>query len=135
MAQYAHHKGFVGAGKWFTKQFAEEQEHAAKFIDYLHEHHEKVILQPIASVPTEWNSVLEAFQATLDHEMKVTKLIHGLAELAAAENDLATQNFLAWFIDEQVEEEHHAFIIVKKLQYFEGDKVGLYTIDKELGSR
>ena len=135
MAQYAFSQGSMGASKWFTKQFAEEQEHAAKFISYLHSQGENVILKPIAAVPTEWKSILDAFESTLKHEKAVTAMINNLMDMAAKDNDYAAQNMLAWFIDEQIEEENNAQAIICKLKFMENDKVGLYTIDKELGSR
>ncbi|MCE2615510.1 MAG: ferritin [Phocaeicola sp.] len=135
MAQYAYTKGFVGASNWFTKQFAEEQGHAMKFISYLRSQNERAILDPIASVPAEWNSVLDAFKDTLKHEIKVTEMINNLVDIASKDNDYAAQNMLAWFIDEQIEEEKSVQVIIEKLSFMEGDKVGLYMIDKELGTR
>lgn len=135
MSQDAHSKGFLGASHWFKLQFAEEQEHAEKFIEYLHSQCERVILTPIAAVETKWDSVLDAFKDTLEHEKKVTAMINNLCKIADEDNDVAAQNMLAWFIDEQIEEEANARAIIHKLNFMEGDKVGLYTIDKELGSR
>lgn len=135
MAQDAYSKGFIGASQWFTKQFAEEQEHAAKFINYLHDQNERVILAPIAKVPTEWNSILDLFKETYAHEQKVTSMIHNLCDIAGKDNDYASQNFLAWFIDEQVEEEKNAHTIVCKFEFMGDNKLGLYTIDRELSKR
>jgi ferritin len=47
---------------------------------------------------------LEIVQVTLEHEKKITRLIHELMALANKEDDYATASFLGWFVDEQVEE-------------------------------
>lgn len=135
MSQDAFSKGFIGASSWFRHQFAEEQGHAAKIIDYLHSQGEKVVLKPIAAVETEWPSVLDAFKDTLKHEQEVTSMINKLCDIAGEDNDYASQNFLAWFVDEQVEEEESARTIIAKLSFMDGDKLGLYNIDAELGRR
>ncbi len=135
MSQDAFNKGYMGASHWFKHQFAEEQEHAEKFIDYLHSQDAKVVLAPIAKVQTEWKSILDIFTETLEHEQKVTAMINNLCEIAEADNDRAAQNMLAWFIDEQIEEEGNVRTIIAKLKFMEGDKNGLYNIDKELAGR
>ena len=51
------------------------------------------------------------------------------------ECDMATRNFIDWYIAEQVEEEATVFEIIKKLQMFGSDKTILYHLDKELAQR
>ena len=98
-------KGNPGFANWFNIQFKEEQDHAQIFIKYLLSRGGKVVLSPIEAVKTEWESPLDAYKDTLEHEKKVTSMINNLYALASAENDYATQSMLKWFIDEQVEEE------------------------------
>ena len=135
MAQDAFSKGYVGVSNWFRVQFSEEQAHAEILINYLHSQDEKVELAPIAAVPTEWPSVLDAFKATWAHEKKVTAMIKNLCDIAAADNDYASQNVLAWFADEQVEEEVNDRELIGKFTFMEGDKAGLYALDRELAGR
>ena len=108
MSMDAEAKGLKGVANWFHVQYLEEQDHARIFMNYLNSRDAKVVLQPIAEVPTEWNSVLEMFEQTLAHEKKVTALINNLAFIANEDRDFASINRLVWFIDEQVEEEESA---------------------------
>ena len=62
-------------------------------------------------------------------------MIHDLADLAAKEKDLATQSFLKWFIDEQVEEEASADAVVRKLRMMGDFPGGVFMMDRELGAR
>ena len=55
--------------------------------------------------------------------------------LAAEEKDYASQSMLAWFIDEQVEEEADADDIVNKMEFLKDSGSSIYLLDKELGQR
>ena len=135
MSLDAESKGYKGFANWFYIQFQEEQAHARIFMNYLNSRDAKVELAPIAEVPTEWPSVLAMFRQTLEHERKVTSLINNLAAIAAADNDYASSNKLVWFIDEQVEEEESARDMIFAAESVEGNKYGLYQLDKELATR
>ena len=65
----------------------------------------EVLLTSIDAVKTSWTDAKEAFVDTFEHEQKVTELINKLADVADEEKDRASQNFIAKYIDEQVEEE------------------------------
>jgi ferritin len=131
----AESKGYKGVANWFFVQWQEEQDHARIFMNYLNSRDEKVELKPIKEVPVVWNSVLEMFQETLKHEKVVTSLINNLAAIAAEDRDFASSNMLIWFIDEQIEEEENARDMIFAAESVEGDKYGMYQLDKELAAR
>lgn len=135
MSLDAEAKGYKGVANWFYVQFQEEQAHARIFMNYLNSRDCKVTLLPIAEVPAQWDSVLEMFQQTLQHEKKVTSLINNLAAIANEDRDFASINRLVWFIDEQVEEEESAREMISAVEAVEGNKYGMYMLDKDLASR
>ena len=135
MSMDAETKGYKGVANWFFVQWQEEQDHARIFMNYLNSRDEKVELKPIKEVPVAWNSVLEMFQETLKHEKVVTSLINNLAAIAAEDRDFASSNMLIWFIDEQIEEEENARDMIFAAESVEGDKYGMYQLDKELAAR
>ena len=135
MSAYCHDKGLSGIANRLAIQFKEEQDHAQIFYNYLISRGGRVLLQPIAAVETEWESPLAAFEATYQHEQKVTSLINNLMQIAVDEKDFAAQSRLNWFIDEQVEEEETAMDIINKLRMLDGNSYGLYMLDQELGAR
>ena len=92
-------------------------------------------MSPIEAVKTEWESPLDAYKDTLEHEKKVTSMINNLYALASAENDYATQSMLKWFIDEQVEEEETAQGLIDSLTMIKDNGFGIYMLDKELSAR
>ena len=135
MSVDAEAKGLKGVANWFYVQFQEEQDHARILMNYILSRDAEVRLQPIAEVRTSWDSPLEMFRDTLEHEQKVTAMINNLAAIAAGDKDYASSNMLVWFIDEQVEEEEAAREMIGACEAVEGNKFGLYMLDKELAAR
>ena len=135
MSMDAETKGYKGVANWFFVQFQEEQDHARIFMNYLNSRDAKVTLLPIDEVPATWNSILDMYKQTLEHEKKVTSLINNLAAIANEDRDFASINRLVWFIDEQVEEEESARDMIAAVEAVEGNKYGKYMLDKELAAR
>lgn len=135
MSMDAEAKGLKGVANWYYVQYLEEQDHARIFMNYLNSRDAKVTLLPIEAVPTQWDNVLDMFTQTLAHEKKVTALINNLAAIANDDRDFASINRLVWFIDEQVEEEENAREMIAAVEAVEGNKYGMYMLDKELATR
>ena len=135
MSLDAESKGYKGFANWFYVQFQEEQAHARIFMNYLNSRDAKVELLPIDPVPATWDSVLDMFRHTLEHEKKVTSLINNLAAIANEDRDFASINRLNWFIDEQVEEEESARDMITAVEAVEDNKYGMYQLDKEQAAR
>jgi len=135
MAAYFESMNLKGFANWMRIQTQEEMVHVMKFYDYLIERGGKVTLSPIEGPPIKWSSPLAAFENAYQHEQKVTGLINDLVNLAIAEQDHATNNFLQWFVSEQVEEEASADEVVQKLKLIGKDSGGLFMLDRELAQR
>lgn len=135
MSLDAEAKGYKGVANWFYVQFQEEQAHARIFMNYLNSREAKVELLPIVAVPPTWNSVLDMFKQTLEHEKRVTGMIQSLMTIAKEDRDYASENRLIWFVDEQVEEEESARDMIANFEAVEGNKYGMYMLDKELATR
>lgn len=127
--------GRPGIANWFKVQFKEEQDHALIFMNYINSRGGKVVLKPIAEVPVKWDTPLDAFVATLEHERKVTSLINNLFTLAEEEKDYATRENLKWFVTEQVEEEENAQVLIDKFRLIGDNGMGHYMLDQELAAR
>ena len=135
MSLDAESKGLKGVANWFYVQWLEEQDHARILMNYLNSQDAKVTLKPIEPVQTEWGTVLDMFKKTLEHEKVVTSLINNLATIALEDRDFASSNMLVWFINEQVEEEESARDMIFAVESVEGNKYGMYQLDKELAAR
>lgn len=95
----------------------------------------RVELSSIDKVGTSWNSILAAFEDTLQHEKVVTSRINNLVAMARDEKDFATENMLQWFVNEQVEEEEMAKALIDSIKLIGDNGFGIYTFDKELAQR
>lgn len=135
MSLHFEHEGRNGIANWFKIQFQEEQAHALALMDYLNARDAKVILKPIAEVPTSWDSPIAAFKATLEHEKTVTDSINNLYAMAEEAKDFATRQKLNTFVAEQVEEEESVRQIIDDLDLIGEDGTGLLQLDRELGLR
>jgi len=90
--------------KLFYAQAAEENEHALRFVHYITDTGGTLQVPAIPAPKPAFASAEEAVEAALNWEKEVTSQINRLMGLAAAENDYLAQNFLTWFVDEQLEE-------------------------------
>ncbi|MCP4751194.1 MAG: ferritin [Proteobacteria bacterium] len=135
MSSYFKSIDLMGFASWMQVQFEEEMSHAMKFFEFVDRMDGRVRLMEIQAPPVEWESALAVFEQTYAHEQKVSKGIHDLVSLALDEKDHATNNFLQWFVAEQVEEESSAKTILKKLRFVGDSTSSLLMIDQEMGQR
>lgn len=133
MAFYMEKEGFAGMASWLKKQSFEEQAHACEMASYLIKRGGVAKLDKIDVVPNEFGTALEVFEQVYEHECRVSKMIDDLVDVASAEKDKATQDFLWGFVREQVEEEATASGIVDMIKRA-GD-AGIYYVDSKLGER
>ena len=135
MSAYFDGKNLAGMSQWMKLQAQEEYDHAMKFYDYILRVGGTVKLGAIDAPQNKWDSPLQIFEDSLDHERFISKSIHDLMDLAILESDHPTKSFLQWFVDEQVEEEDTVQQIVDSFKMFGDSKGGLFMFDRELGSR
>ncbi|MFK7969908.1 MAG: ferritin [Bacteroidia bacterium] len=124
-----------GFAHFFRLQADEEQAHARKQFDYIHEVDGKLTIGQIDAPQTTFGTMREAFELALEHEQKVTKSINSIVKATFEEDDFATQNFLQWFIQEQVEEEASMRSIIAKVKLAEGNNSAIYLLNEELQNR
>jgi ferritin len=135
MAAYCESINLGGFASWMEAQAGEEQEHAMKFYNFIHDRGGRVKLLALPQPPTEFEGPVDVFEKTLEHEQYITGRIHDLYALAVEENDYASLGILQWFVDEQVEEEKTATDILEMLKMI-GDKgQGLILLDRQLAQR
>lgn len=135
MAAYFAQQGLPGFANWMRVQEQEERFHGMKFFDYAIGRGGRIALQAFEAPPNTWKTPLGAFEEVLKHEQGVTARINALMDLAIKEKDHATASMLAWFVNEQVEEEANAQDVIQKLKLVAGNPSALYLLDKELGTR
>lgn len=132
MAVWCDQEGLEGCAKFMHRQSGEEREHMLRIFNYMSEVDAFAKTPPIEQVPHQWDTVQEMFKEVYGHEQKVTASIHKLMDIAVAENDYTTNNFLQWYIMEQREEENLMRSILDRLKLIGDGPQSLYYIDKEI---
>ncbi|MFA5051465.1 MAG: ferritin [Patescibacteria group bacterium] len=135
LAAYYESRNLKGFGAWLRAQYEEELTHAMKFVDFILERGGSIELSALPKPPVKLPPPHQAFALAYQHEQKITRLIHGLYDLATKEKDYPSQSFLKWFIDEQVEEEANTLEITEKLKMIGEKGSGIFMLDHQLGKR
>jgi bacterioferritin B len=88
----------------FFDQAAEERDHAMMMVRYLLDADARVAIPGVAAPVTSFADVVAPVALALEQEKRVTRQINELIGIARRENDFASDQFMQWFIKEQVEE-------------------------------
>jgi ferritin len=104
IATYFDSDGLPELAQHFYRQAEEERMHAIRFVNYLVDAGGHVAIPAIPAPKNEFASAEEAVKLSVDWEVKVTKQINALVDLATKESDHISHNFLQWFVTEQLEE-------------------------------
>lgn len=124
--------GLQGVAQFFYTQSDEERMHMLKLIKYINERGGYALVPALEQPMITFPSLKKVFEEFLKHEMKVSGSINELVHTALQEKDYATHNFLQWYVNEQIEEEHLARTTNDKLELIGDDKSGLYLFDRDI---
>lgn len=133
MSFYLQKEGFEGFASWMRKQAQEEMEHACGIADYMMKRGGIAKVDMMDVVPQSWSSVKDVFEDAYLHECRVSRLIDSAVDVATADNDKASQDFLWTYVREQVEEEATAQNIAEKVK--KAGEAGLLYLNDKLGQR
>ena len=88
----------------FFKQAEEEKEHAHKFIKFITDTGGRLAIPAIPAPQASFQFAEDAVKLSLEQEKRVTEQVNQLVHLAKEETDYTTDQFLQWFVQEQLEE-------------------------------
>lgn len=135
MASFFAEKGLSGFSHFFRVQAREELGHAMKIYDYILDRGGRVVLSDVPAPKQSWDSILSAVSDFVRSEEENTRRIWRLVDVAREEGDKATEVFLNWFVEEQVEEEKLAQGLLAKVKLVGDNPVALLALDRELAKR
>jgi len=130
MASWAENNGLNGVASWMYAQADEERMHMLKFIKYLNERGGNAVIPAFKKPGTDYKNVEEMFKEVLKHEEFITGSINEIVALTLEEKDFNTNNFLQWFVTEQVEEEASVRTILDKIRLI--GKNNMYQFDRDI---
>jgi ferritin len=114
--EYAAHQQYVACAvyydaetlpqlaRFFYAQALEERDHAMMMIQYLIDADAAVVIPGVAAPSAQFDDIVAPVALALDQEKRVAYQINALAGCARAEGDYTSEQFMQWFIKEQVEE-------------------------------
>lgn len=89
---------------FFYEQALEERGHAMMMVQYLVDTDAEVVIPGVDAPTSTFADVVAPVELALAQERRVTDQINGLLRIAREEGDFASEQFMQWFIKEQVEE-------------------------------
>jgi len=104
IAGYFDMESLPQLAEFFYRQADEERMHAMKFVHYIADAGGKVAVPAVAAPKADIGNAEAAARLSLEWEMEVTRQINSLMEIAIQERDHIAQDFLRWFVTEQLEE-------------------------------
>jgi ferritin len=132
MACWADVKGFSGAANFLYAHSDEERMHMLKLVKFVNERGGHATIPALSKPEKQFDTLQTVFQSILEHEIMVTASINDIITHCLKENDHTTNNFMQWYIAEQLEEEQLARSIIDKLEMIGSEKSSLYLFDKDL---
>ncbi len=90
--------------RFFYDQALEERAHAMMMVQYLIDSDAPVTIPGVAAPQVDFASIVAPVELALDQERRVTAQINELTKISREESDFASDQFMQWFIKEQVEE-------------------------------
>jgi ferritin len=102
---YYDRETFPRLAKFFYDQADEERGHGMKMVNYLRDTGAELRLGEVRAPRTSFADHVEPIRLSLENERKVTLSISELFAIARETSDYASESFMQWFVDEQVEEE------------------------------
>jgi ferritin len=132
MASWAEVQGYDGIATFMFNQSDEERMHMLKLIKYVNQRGGEATIPDVNKPVLDLTNHKSLFKQLLEHEIHISQSINELVGITMDERDFATQNFLQWYVAEQIEEEANARYILDKINLIGDDKGGLYLFDNEM---
>jgi bacterioferritin B len=89
---------------FFYRQALEERDHAMMMVQYLLDADARVTVPGVAAPQTDFGDIVAPVALALAQERRVSEQINALVATARNEGDFTSEQFMQWFIKEQVEE-------------------------------
>ncbi len=132
MASWVEKKGLEGVAGFLYTHSDEERLHMLKLIHFVNDRGGIAVIPSMDKPKSKYNSILNLFKELYQHELMVTSKINNIVKACLQLGDFTTQSFIQWYVNEQIEEEALAQIILDKLNLIGSDKSGLYMFDRDI---
>lgn len=132
MAAWCDMNGYDNCAEFFYKQSDQERSHQMKFFHYLVDMECAAVSPSVGESQHEFEKLRSVFEKTMEMEIAVTDSIHDMVRLCRQVGDIATEEFLRWFVQEQIEEEYIARRCLELFEVLGEDKIALGMIEERI---
>lgn len=132
MAGWCDVRGYDNCAAHFFKQSDEERKHQLKLFHYVVDMECNAISPSIGDSNHEFSSLRSVFEQALEMEISVTDAIHDVMRSCRKHGDIATEEFMRWFVQEQIEEEYVARRCLELFDVLGEDKIALGMIEERV---
>ena len=122
MSSWCDDRGYKRSAAFFLNHADEERGHMLRIFNFLNENGVRAFSPEVTNIKQEYKSLKDVFEKTLEHEIAVTDSINNIVKVARQENDFASENFLQWFVNEQLEEERLVHDILDMFEFVSDEK-------------
>lgn len=132
MASWCDHNALQSSADFFYDQAAEEREHMMKIFRFINDNGGTALSPKTGEVQHDFGSLEEIYETALDQEIDITKSIHNIVQKCRKLNDLTSEQFLQWFVNEQMEEEQMMRRALDLFDLMGTDGLGLKLLDERI---
>ncbi len=122
MSSWCDDRGYKRSAAFFLNHADEERGHMLRIFNFLNENGVRAFSPEVTNIQQEYKSLKDVFEKTLEHEIAVTDSINNIVKVARQENDFASESFLQWFVNEQLEEERLVHDILDMFEFVSDEK-------------
>ncbi len=146
--EYAAHQQYVAIAvhydaetlpqlaRFFYRQALEERDHAMMMVQYLVDADERAVVPGVAAPRVDFVDIVSPVALALAQEKRVSEQINALAGLARQEGDYSSEQFMQWFIKEQIEEVATMSDLLRVVERSQDDAMDIedYLAREQLGN-
>lgn len=132
MGSWCDQNGLTNCAEFLYKQSEEEREHMLKIFRFVNDNGGTAYSPEVKNVMHEFSSLQEIFESALDQEIEITKSIHNIVFKCRKVQDLSSEYFLQWFVNEQMEEEQKMRRILELFDLMGTEGIALKLIDERV---
>lgn len=127
--------GLNGCSKWARLRYNERMEDCMKIIDFISLRAAPVKFLPIPAPKRDWRAPLHIFEEVARVEQRTLLNFSSLVEIALADKDFSSFEFLQTFIKQQTEHDAFATYLLDRIRKMQSTDTGVLMFDKELGDK
>lgn len=132
MASWCDQNSFTDSAHLLYEQAAEEREHQMKIFHFINDNGGTAYSPEVKTSLHDFSSLQEIYEVALEEEINVTQSIHKIVKFCRKKEDFRAENFLQWFVEEQMEEEQKMRAILDLFELMKDSPIADKLVDERV---